>query len=300
MSQSFYGVLTAMITPFKDGNVDWAGLNSFAEWQIEEGVQGLVAVGTTGESPTLSHEEHSQVIESVVNTADGRVPVIAGTGSNSTREAVRLTKRAHDASVDAMLVVTPYYNKPNQEGLFQHFSSIADNTDKPIILYSIPSRCVIEVGIDTLVRLRGKYPHVNSIKESGGSCDRVCEIRQALGDSMTILSGDDSLTLPFISVGAKGVVSVASNLMPEPVAHMVGAALNNDLQTASSLNEALYPLFVNLFKEPSPAPVKAAMLAAGLIDSDVVRGPLCTVGDETRSLLKNTVEDLNAKLTAWA
>lgn len=300
MSQNFYGVLTAMITPFKEENVDWEGLNSFTEWQIKQGVQGLVAVGTTGESPALSHEEHAQVIESVVNTAAGRVTVVAGTGSNSTREAVRLTQRAHDASVDAMLVVTPYYNKPNQEGLFQYFSAIADNTDKPIILYSIPSRCVIEIEIDTLIRLREKYPHVNYIKESGGSCDRVCEIRQALGDSMTILSGDDSLTLPFISVGAKGVISVASNLMPKPVVQLVNAALGSDFKLATALNEALYPLFVNLFKEPNPAPVKSAMFAAGLIKSDAVRGPLCTVSDATQALLQITVQELNAKLTTWA
>ncbi|MCZ6671837.1 MAG: 4-hydroxy-tetrahydrodipicolinate synthase, partial [Verrucomicrobia bacterium] len=203
MAHNFYGVLTAMVTPFKDGNVDWKGLRSFTDWQIDQGVQGLVPVGTTGESPTLSHEEHTQVVEAVIDQTGGRVPVVAGAGSNSTREAVGFTKKVHDLGADAILHVTPYYNKPNQKGLFHHFSAVAEATDKPIILYSIPSRCVIDIGIDTLVRLREKYPHVNVIKESGGSCDRVCEIRQALGDSMTILSGDDSLTLPFISVGAK-------------------------------------------------------------------------------------------------
>ena len=300
MSQNFYGVLTAMVTPFKGGEVDLVGLNSFAEWQIEQGVQGLVPVGTTGESPTLSHEEHMEVVANVVNTAAGRVPVVAGTGSNSTREAIHLTEKAHALAVDAMLVVTPYYNKPNQEGLFQHFCAIADSTDKPIILYSIPGRCVIDIGIDTLLRLRERYPHVSLIKEAGGSCDRVCEIRQALGDSMTILSGDDSLTLPFLSVGAKGVISVASNLYPAPMVDMVNAASNNDLNTATGLNEALYPIFVNLFAEPNPAPVKAAMQAAGIIECEDVRRPLCSVSQETRSLLAQSVEKLNAKLSAWA
>lgn len=285
-----------MITPFKDGNVDWEGLKSFTEWQIGQGIQGLVPVGTTGESPTLDHDEHAKVIETVVDTTAGRVPVVAGTGSNSTREAIQLTKSAHEAEVDGMLVVTPYYNKPNQEGLFQHFSAIADTTDKPIILYSIPSRCVIEIGIDTLVRLREKYPHVRFIKESGGSCDRVCQIRQALGDGMTVLSGDDSLTLPFISVGAKGVISVASNLFPQAVARMVQAALENDFLKATVLNETLYPLFLNLFLEPNPVPVKVAMKDAGIIQSAQVRRPLCPIARENYELLSSTIKTLNLKL----
>ena len=296
MAENFYGVLTAMVTPFREGDVDWSGLDTFTEWQIEEGVQGLVPVGTTGESPTLNHEEHLQVVKRVVDKAAGRVPVIAGTGSNSTREAVAMTKAAHEAGVDGMLVVTPYYNKPSQEGLFQYFGAIAEVTDKPIVMYSIPGRCVIEIGIDTLVRLREKYPNLNYIKESGGRSERVCEIRQALGDDMTILSGDDSLTLPFMSVGAKGVISVASNLKPKPVVDMVRAALDNDMAKASALNEQLYPLFVNLFVEPNPVPVKAAMKDAGLIETADVRRPLCGISDENYAIVSKTVQELESRL----
>jgi 4-hydroxy-tetrahydrodipicolinate synthase len=295
-AENFYGVLTAMVTPFRDGDVDWDGLKSLTEWQIQQGIQGLVPVGTTGESPTLSHEEHIEVVKCVVDVASGRVPVIAGTGSNSTREAMFSTKAAHEAGVDAMLVVTPYYNKPSQEGLFQHFGAIAEVTDKPIVLYSIPSRCVIDIGIDTLVRLREKYPHINTIKESGGTCERVCEIRQALGDDMTILSGDDSLTLPFISVGAKGVISVASNLFPNPIVKMVQAALQNDLGEATALNEILYPLFVNLFVEPNPVPVKAAMKDEGIIATADVRRPLCSIAEDNYKIVSETVNKLKAKL----
>ena len=298
MAHNFYGVLTAMVTPFEEGNVDWDGLKTFTEWQIEQGVQGLVPVGTTGESPTLDHGEHSEVVESVVDTVSGRIPVIAGTGSNSTREAIHLTNLAHKANVDGMLVVTPYYNKPSQEGLFQHFGAIAESTDKPIVLYSIPSRCVIQVEVETLVRLRDKYPHIHTIKESGGKCERVSEIRQALGDDMTILSGDDSLTLPFMSVGAKGVISVASNLCPKPVVEMVSAAQNNDYDTARSIQELLYPLFINLFIEPNPVPVKAAMKDAGIIQSADIRRPLCSISESNYKIVAETVKALNGKLEA--
>ncbi len=287
-----------MVTPFREGQIDWDSLQSFTEWQIDRGVQGLVPVGTTGESPTLSHEEHLQVIEAVVHKASGRLPVIAGAGSNSTREAVWLTQKAHALGADAMLHVTPYYNKPSQEGLFQHFSAVAEQTDKPIVLYSIPSRCVIEIEVHTLVRLRNKYPHINAIKESGGSCDRVSKIRTALGDEMTILSGDDSLTLPFISVGGKGVISVASNLYPGEVVAMVSAALHNDYATATDLNEAFHPLFVNLFVEPNPVPVKWAMKQSGIIATDDVRRPLCSMLEENKALVGSTVETLNQKLAS--
>ena len=287
-----------MVTPFRHGRIDWKSLLALTEWQIESGVQGLVPVGTTGESPTLSHQEHMQVVEAVLDKTSGRLPVVAGTGSNSTREAVRLTRRAHQLGADAMLQVTPYYNKPSQEGLFQHFSAVAEETDKPIVLYSIPARCVIEIAIDTLVRLRDKYPHVNTIKEAGGSCDRVAQIRSALGDDMTILSGDDSLTLPFMAVGAKGVISVASNLYPKEVTAMVSATLRQDFATATSLNSKLHPLFLNLFLEPNPVPVKLAMKEAGLIQNDDVRRPLCSMLDENKALLRSTVESLNRELTS--
>ena len=297
-SPHFSGVLTAMVTPFRQRRIDWDSLLTLTEWQIDCGVQGLVPVGTTGESPTLSHEEHMQVVEAVLDKVSGRLPVVAGTGSNSTREAVRLTQRAHQLGADAVLQVTPYYNKPSQEGLFQHFSAVAEETDKPIVLYSIPSRCVIEIAIDTLVRLRNKYPHVNVIKEAGGSCDRVMEIRAALGDDMTILSGDDSLTLPFMALGGKGVISVASNLYPREVVAMVSATLREDFATAANLNRVFHPLFLNLFVEPNPVPVKWAMKEAGLIASDDVRRPLCSMLYENQALIRSTVQSLNRKLTS--
>jgi 4-hydroxy-tetrahydrodipicolinate synthase len=206
------GTITALVTPFREGQVDYADLKRLVAYQIKGGIDGLVPVGTTGESPTLDHEEHLDVIRAVIAAAAGRVPVIAGTGSNSTLEAVHLTKLSHEAGADAMLVVAPYYNKPSQEGLFRHFATIADATDRPIILYSIPGRCGIEISVSVVERLRAKFKHVRWIKEAGGSVDRVDQLKQAMGRDITVLSGDDSLTLPFMAVGAEGVISVASNL----------------------------------------------------------------------------------------
>lgn len=271
------GTITALVTPFAQGHVDFDGLRKLVKAQLRAGINGLVPVGTTGESPTLSHEEHLEVIQTVVETVDGKVPVIAGTGSNSTAEAVQLTQRAHDAGADAMLVVAPYYNKPSQDGLLTHFSRIADATDKPIVLYSIPGRCVIEIGVPTVAALRAKYPHVCYIKEAGGSVDRVDQLKSEMGRDITVLSGDDSLTLPFMSVGAEGVISVASNYVPRQVCKLVSLAAANDFAKASKLHRKLYPLFKALFVEPNPVPVKAAMARKGMIASDEVRLPLCSL-----------------------
>ena len=207
--------------------------------------------------------------------ARGRVPVIAGTGSNSTHEAVELTQHAHAAGADGMLVVSPYYNKPNQEGLFRHYCAVAEATDRPIVLYSIPGRCGIEIGVGVVERLRSRYPHVRWIKEAGGSVDRVDQLKQALGSDITVLSGDDSLTLPFMAVGAEGVISVASNLVVREVGQMVQFALANDYAKASRLHRRLYPLFKALFLDPNPVPVKVALARAGIIRSPAVRPPLC-------------------------
>jgi 4-hydroxy-tetrahydrodipicolinate synthase len=269
------GTLTAMITPFRRGEVAYDELRKFVEYQIRGGIDGLVPVGTTGESPTLSHEEHIDVVRAVIAAARGRVPVVAGTGSNSTLEAVELTRLSHDAGADAMLVVAPYYNKPNAEGLFRHFSAIAEATDRPIILYSIPGRCVIEIGVPVVERLRAKYPHVAWIKESGGTPDRVDLLKQAMGKDITVLCGDDSLTLPFLSVGAEGVISVASNLCVRQVGAMVRAAMGGDYARAQKLHRRLYPFFKAIFTEPNPAPIKAALAKAGVISSAEVRLPLC-------------------------
>ncbi|MBI2515556.1 MAG: 4-hydroxy-tetrahydrodipicolinate synthase [Opitutae bacterium] len=291
----FTGAITALVTPFQRGAVAYDQLRRLTEWQIKQGINGLVPVGTTGESPTLDHAEHLDVIRCVIDQARGRVPVIAGTGSNSTKEAIELTEGAHDAGADGMLVVAPYYNRPTQEGLFQHFSAIAEVTDRPIVLYSIPGRCGIEISVGVVERLRAKYPHVNHIKEAGGSVDRADQILQACGDSVTVLSGDDSLTLPFISVGAKGVISVASNLYPRDVARLAALALKGDYAKARALHRRLYPVFKAIFIESNPSPIKLAMVRAGLIGSDEVRAPLCPMSDAGRKTLLATIARYNAK-----
>ena len=279
------GTITALVTPFSRGHVAQDDLRKLVKSQLRAGISGLVPVGTTGESPTLNHEEHLDVIRLVVETVAGKVPVIAGTGSNSTREAVSLTTAAHNAGADAMLVVAPYYNKPSQAGLVAHFSAVAEATDRPIVLYSIPGRCGIEIGVKTVEILRAKYPHVCYIKEAGGSVDRVDQLKHALGRDLTVLSGDDSLTLPFMSVGAEGVISVASNLFPREVGKMVALAAANDFAKATKLHRRLYPVFKALFVEPNPVPVKVAMQRAGLISSADVRLPLCELSPEGDTVL---------------
>jgi len=290
--RSLTGTLTALVTPFKKQQVAYDDLEALIEFQIKGGIDGLVAVGTTGESPTLTHEEHMQVVQATIELAAGRVPVVAGTGSNSTREAIGLTRLAHDAGVDAMLLVAPYYNKPSQEGLFLHFSAIAEATDRPIILYSIPSRCGIEIGVGVVERLRAKYPHVRYIKEAGGSVDRVDQIKQALGKDITVLSGDDSLTLPFIAAGAEGVISVASNLYVREVAKLVSTALKGDLPAATKEHRRLYPIFKALFNEPNPVPIKLALHKARIISRPDVRLPLCPASAENRSALFRIMAEL--------
>lgn len=272
------GTITALVTPFRQHEVAYDDLAKLVEFQIKGGIDGLVPVGTTGESPTLSHEEHMEVIRAVVAAARKRVPVIAGTGSNSTHEAVELTQLAHAAGADAMLVVAPYYNKPSQDGLFRHFCAIADVTDRPIILYSIPGRCGIEIGVPVVEKLAKRFKHVRWVKEAGGSVDRVDQLKTALGADITVLSGDDSLTLPFMAVGAEGVISVASNLLVREVGQLVRLALANDYAKAGRLHRKLYPAFKALFLEPNPVPIKAALARAGLIGSPEVRLPLSPIG----------------------
>jgi len=279
------GTITALVTPFQHDEVAYRDLEKLVEHQIKGGVNGLVPVGTTGESPTLSHEEHMDVIRAVIAAVRGRVPVIAGTGSNSTHEAVELTQHAHAAGADGMLVVTPYYNKPNQEGLFRHYSAVAEATDRPIILYSIPSRCGIEISVGVVERLRAKYRHVRWVKEAGGNVDRVDQLKRALGSDITVLSGDDVLTIPFMAVGAEGVISVASNLIVREVSQMVRHALANDFATAGRMHRQLYPLFKALFLEPNPVPIKTALARAGLIASPAVRLPLCEMSPSNRAEL---------------
>lgn len=282
---TFTGTFTAMVTPFRKGAVAYDEMQRLVNFQIRGGVNGLVPVGTTGESPTVSHEEHLDIIRCTIATARGRVPVIAGTGSNSTREAVDMTKAADAAGADGMLLVAPYYNRPTQEGLFRHFAAIAEVTDKPIVLYSIPARCGVEIGVPVIERLRAKFPHVAHIKEAGGSVDRVDQILTALGRDITVLSGDDSLTLPFMAVGARGVISVASNLVPREVGRLVAHALAQDYPKARALHRRLYPVFKAIFVESNPAPIKLAMTRAGIIGSEEVRLPLAPLTDAGRTVL---------------
>ena len=284
-SRVFTGTYTAIVTPFQRGAVAYDELRKFVNFQIKGGISGLVPVGTTGESPTVTHEEHLDVIRCTIDATKGRVPVIAGTGSNSTQEAIDMTKAADAAGADGFLLVAPYYNRPTQEGLFRHFAAIAEVTDKPIVLCSIPGRCGVEIGLKVIERLRARFPHVAHIKEAGGSVDRVDQIVSALGKDMTVLSGDDSLTLPFMSVGAKGVISVVSNLYPRQVSQLVQHALAEDYVKARALHRRLYPAFKALFIESNPSPVKFALAQAGIIGSDEVRLPLSPMTDESRKTL---------------
>jgi len=278
------GALTALATPFgRDGSLALDDLERLVEDQIANGIDGLLPVGTTGESPTLDHQEHHAVIDAVIAAARGRVPVIAGAGSNSTKEAVSLARHAHEAGADGILQVAPYYNKPTQEGLFRHFAAVAEATDKPVVLYSIPSRCGVEIAVETVERLLSKFPHVNHIKEAGGSVDRVDQLATALGDDLVVLSGDDSLTLPFMALGANGVISVASNALPAQIKALADAANRGDLGEATRWHRALYPIFKGLFLEPNPVPVKACLKRRGLFACDDVRLPLAPMDPDNRA-----------------
>ncbi len=253
------GTITALTTPFRDGQVSYEDLKKLVAHQIKGGIDGLVPVGTTGESPTLNWDEHMDVIRFVIGEARGRVAVIAGTGSNSTDEAIKLTKLSHEAKADAMLVVAPYYNKPSQEGLFEHFAAIARETSLQLVLYNIPGRCGVDIAADTVVRLAEHCPNIVAIKEASGSVDRVSELALRLPKTFTVLSGDDSLTLPFLAVGAVGVVSVVSNLFPAEVAQMVNLFLEGKVGEARELHQKFFPLFKDAFIEPNPVPAKTAL-----------------------------------------
>jgi 4-hydroxy-tetrahydrodipicolinate synthase len=301
VSKQFYGVNTALITPFTDGQVDYAALKKLVQRQIEEGVDGIVSVGTTGESPTLSTKEHIKVIERTVEYTSGRVPIIAGTGANSTTEALELNKAAEKAGADAFLQVAPYYNKPSQEGIFRHFAKVAETTEKPIILYSIPGRCGIEIAPETIVRLNDAYPHICGLKESGGSCDRVSKICAAMaGREFVVLSGEDNLVLPYMAVGAKGVICTTSNLVVQDLVQMVTLALNNDFAGAGAIHAKYFPLFQALFIEPNPVPVKYALQKLKIIPSGEVRLPLCEMTAANQKLLDGVLSSLgmNVKKTS--
>jgi 4-hydroxy-tetrahydrodipicolinate synthase len=284
----FTGTYTAIVTPFKSGKVDEPGLERVIRAQIKGGVDGIVPVGTTGESPTLSYEEHIAVVALTVQLAAKKVKVMAGTGANSTDEAIYLTKAAEQAGADASLQVAPYYNKPTQEGLFQHFRAIATATKLPIILYSIPGRTGVEIGIETVQRLAAECKNIVGIKEAGGNPDRVSQLRALLGPKFNILSGDDSLTLPFMAVGADGVISVASNIIPKEVSQMVRAFAEGRLAAAQRLHAKFFPLFRNLFIETNPMPIKGAMAMRGMIQEEY-RLPMVQMQPKNRELLEQTL-----------
>ena len=289
----FTGCYTALVTPFtKTGAIDEARLQKLVETQIRGGVTGLVPCGTTGESPTLDHHEPDRVIELVVQFAGKRCQVIAGTGSNSTAEAIELTRHAKAAGADASLQVAPYYNKPTQAGLDAHFRAIAEATQFPLIIYNVPGRCSVDVSNETIAKLRRDLPTlIVGVKDAAGSVDRVSQLRQIVDREFTILSGDDSLTLPMLAVGAQGVISVASNIVPREVTEMVQAALQGDFGRAGQIHAKLFPLFKDLFIETNPVPIKAALAMAGQIE-EFYRLPLVPLGAASRTQLRQTLAGL--------
>ena len=289
----YQGLYTAIVTPFKNGQVDYEAFKALIEAQIAGGVDGIVPMGTTGESPTVSTEEHLEVIRVCIETVAGRCQVIAGTGANCTAEAIELTKAAAALGADGTLQVCPYYNKPNQEGVYQHFKAIAEATDLPIMLYSIPGRSGIEIAVDTVARLAADCPTIVAIKEAGGSVERVNQLVQALPEGFAVLSGDDGLTVPFISCGAVGLVSVTSNVAPAEMKALVDAALNGDGKKALELQKKYYPLMKGLMSlDVNPVPVKAALALRGNIGWDI-RLPLVPLAEEKHGKLADLLKSFN-------
>lgn len=291
LPMKFEGTYTALVTPFlADESIDWKSFEALVEAQIEGGIAGLVPCGTTGESPALSEDEQLAVIKRTVERAKGRVPVIAGTGSNSTRHAVHLSQAAEAAGANAVMVVVPYYNKPTQDGLLRHFTAVASAVKCPVMIYNIPGRTGIDMTADTMARLCDAAPNVVATKEATGNVLRAQELVRRMGDRLTVLSGDDALTLPMVSVGARGVVSVTSNLLPKAVSEATRAALSGDVVKARRLHLALVPVHESMFVEANPGPIKAAMAARGLLQN-VVRGPLAASGDATVKKLAAILEE---------
>lgn len=281
------GVFTAIVTPFsKKGDVDYKKLAELVDMQLQAGIDGIVPAGTTGESPTLTVEEHIKVIETVINSVKGSCLVIAGTGANSTSEAIELTELAKKAGANASLQVCPYYNKPTQEGLYRHFSEIEEKTGMPIVLYNVPGRTGVPIAVETIAKL-AKNKNFIAVKEAGGSVERASAILDAC--DITVLCGDDSLTIPMMAVGATGIISVASNVAPAEVKEMVDAFLAGNSSKAMRLHQKLYPLFRDLFVESNPIPIKAAMAMKGMIEESY-RLPLCPISDKNREILKKAMK----------
>lgn len=284
----FSGTLVALVTPFKNGRVDYPAIERLVDWHVEQGTDGLVPVGTTGESPTVNVEEHKRIIKTVVDRVAGRIPVVAGTGGNATAEAIHLTRCARDVGADASLQVCPYYNKPTQDGLYAHFAAIAEAVDLPMVLYNIPGRTGVTMAPETVARL-AELPQVVAIKEATGSMDQASAILARC--DLAVLSGDDSLTLPLMALGGKGVISVVANLVPKDMKQLTDAMLAGDVATARAAHQRLFPLCRAMFIETNPIPVKAAMKMVGLLESDEKRLPMTDLSPEHADMLKNALEE---------
>ncbi len=288
----FKGAITAIVTPFKeDESLDLEALRRLVEFQIRNKIDGIVPCGTTGESPTLDYEEHEKVIETVIDAAKGRVPVIAGTGSNCTKEAVEMTIKAADAGADASLQVCPYYNKPTQEGLYRHFSAIAKAVDIPIIIYNIKGRTGINMETATLARLAREHSNIAAVKEASGDISQMQDVLNTLPKEFDVLSGDDNMTFPLMKIGGKGVISVAGNIIPNEIHNLAEYALKGDFKKAEELHNELMPLFKGIFIETNPIPIKAALAMKGMI-KESYRLPMCEMQAENRIKLKGILQDL--------
>jgi 4-hydroxy-tetrahydrodipicolinate synthase len=290
----FSGSITALITPFRDGALDEEAFQRFVEWQIEEGTSALVSCGTTGESPTLSHEEDMRVTALCIEAAKGRAPVIAGTGSNSTEEAIMLTRHAMEAGADAALIVTPYYNKPTQEGLYQHYKAIHDAVEIPIIIYNIPGRCIVDMSVDTMKRL-AELPNIVGVKDATADLTRPAKTRAAIGEDFAQLTGEDATVVPFLAQGGHGCISVTANVAPKLCADLHNAWQKKDWKKFEKIRDQLLPLHKTLFAETSPAPAKYCLSRMGKIGGDL-RLPMIPVGKATEKLLDGAMAAAGIKL----
>jgi 4-hydroxy-tetrahydrodipicolinate synthase len=284
---TFRGSFTALVTPFKNGSLDEKAFRELVDWQIAEGTNGLVPVGTTGESPTLSHDEHMKVVEWCIEQANGRVPIVAGSGSNSTKEAIELSKHAEKAGADAVLIVTPYYNKPTQEGLYQHFKAINDAIGIPIIIYNIPGRSVVDMSVDTMKRLF-ELKNIAGVKDATANVLRVSDQRAAMGEGFNQLSGEDATALGFMAHGGHGCISVTSNVAPRLCAEFQAACLKGDYSAALKLQDKLLPLHHNLFIETNPAPAKYALSVLGKC-ADTVRLPMVPLSEKSKTAVREAM-----------
>jgi 4-hydroxy-tetrahydrodipicolinate synthase len=285
MKATFQGSIVAMVTPFRNGRIDESKVKELVDLHVKSGTDAIVPCGTTGESPTLSHDEHHHMVEMTIAAAAGRIPIVAGTGSNSTSEAIALTKHAEKAGAQGALVVNPYYNKPTQEGLYRHFRAVADETALPILVYNIQGRTAVNIETPTMKRLARDCKNIVGVKEASGSLDQMSQVILACGPDFAVISGDDNITLPLLAIGGKGVISVIANIVPRETSEMVHAALDGDWKRARDLHYKLFPLARAAFLETNPIPIKEAMAMAGMLEPEF-RLPMCRMGDANREKLR--------------